>query len=54
MDLIFFSQQRFEHIGQNGKATPKKLDTHIRIPASINMLPYTTLGIKSAEEGKES
>ncbi|EJD06815.1 cysteine proteinase [Fomitiporia mediterranea MF3/22] len=45
--------KRFEHEGQNGKATPKKIDTHVRIPATLNMLPYTTIGIKNQGGQKE-
>lgn len=46
-------RQRFEHNSQNGKGTPKKIDAHIRLPASLNMLPYTTLGIKNEETEKD-
>ncbi|KAH8118181.1 cysteine proteinase [Phellopilus nigrolimitatus] len=50
--VLSFQFKRFEHDGQNGKSTPKKIDTHILIPAMLNMTPYTTLGIKSQESEK--
>jgi len=45
--VLSFQFKRFEHDGQNGKSSSRKIDTHVRFPASLNMLPYTTLMVKS-------
>ena len=47
------NSQRFEHDGQNGKSTPKKIDTHIRFPASLNMLPFSTLMLNSRSKNEK-
>lgn len=45
------SRQRFEHNGgQNGnKSASKKIEAHVRFPAVLNMLPFTTLAMPSID-----
>lgn len=38
--------QRFEHKSQD-RLSAQKIDTPVRVPASINMAPYTTLALSS-------
>lgn len=38
--------QRFEHKSQD-RLSAQKIDAPVRVPASINMAPYTTLALSS-------
>ncbi|KAF8963160.1 hypothetical protein BDZ97DRAFT_2017931 [Flammula alnicola] len=49
--VLSFQFKRFEH-KTNDKSSARKIDVAIRFPASINMAPYTTLGMK--DWGKEN
>lgn len=41
--------QRFEHKGSDKSASAKKLDSPVRIPASLDMMPFTTMVMKDNE-----
>lgn len=47
--------QRFEH-KTTDKTSPRKIDSAIRFPASLNMAPYTTLvmNLKGKDSEKEN
>ncbi|KAJ7070002.1 hypothetical protein C8F01DRAFT_977061 [Mycena amicta] len=47
--VLSFQLKRFEH--KTEKGAPRKIDTRIRFPATLNMGPYTSLGMKVAAAG---
>ncbi|KAF8151031.1 hypothetical protein B0H34DRAFT_731104 [Crassisporium funariophilum] len=47
--VLSFQFKRFEH-KTNDKSSARKIDAAIRFPASLNMAPFTTLGMKETEK----
>ncbi|KAF7297767.1 Ubiquitin carboxyl-terminal hydrolase [Mycena kentingensis (nom. inval.)] len=47
--VLSFQLKRFEH--KTEKGAPRKIDTRIRFPATLNMAPYTALGMKATGNG---
>ncbi|KAF7299258.1 Ubiquitin carboxyl-terminal hydrolase [Mycena indigotica] len=44
--VLSFQFKRFEH--KTEKGAPRKIDTRIRFPETLNMAPYTSLGMKAS------
>ncbi|KAI0058599.1 cysteine proteinase [Artomyces pyxidatus] len=49
--VLSFQFKRFEQKSVE-KGTAQKIDAPVRIPASINMAPYTTLGLETSARGQ--
>ncbi|KAF9072688.1 hypothetical protein BDP27DRAFT_1319811 [Rhodocollybia butyracea] len=47
--VLSFQFKRFEHKGSDKSASAKKLDSPVRIPASLDMMPFTTMVMKDNE-----